>query len=1333
MSFAMWLYAGNTIAVGARFWTFGIGLQSGSAIPTNTYLEYTGSNSIEFGYGSVSAASVSVFNTWACSGALTLSSYHHVVITVSASGTTTVYVDGAVKTCTQTISPTLGATGIPYGNYTESFFGKSTQVNPSISPPAISMQLNSFSIYYEVLTAAAVNTLYTATVAGVQAGGCSAAPSMTTSFSLAYIGKDFTSTPSYFANGAVTDFQIYNLDMLKGTDSCGPAPPPAPPTPPRPPPMPPSPPPPPFPPAAPQTVSTVSFTLQVHNASFTDLTFGKRTALALAVQSVVSAPTNDVTVLSITDGGTDIANYPTILVGYEVGATSVTVAALTTSVSSNFPSTSGCAASVLTTFNTANSNAFASYIRDVTRVPTTPAVATSSPEPVAAYPGEALTLQLQGVNSVEFGEAAQRAFGASISAFLSPSAVGVFVTGAATPPNATNAVNIGILLTGATASAAATTLLAGLPSPGPYTLAGQTNTALLAAVQAYGLPEASSVILEGTSPVAVVSDTTFAASANSYSGTLIVDATLDAIGVAVVQSAIQKTLGVSTALLGFGPYNATATSIGLAFTTLGGAEGLSSSRSELITAAQTAGLPQVNNIAIHPLSPATGYTVYEPATSAVTTADVVGFSVSVTGIASLPTQAQVDAVIAGIARALGLANTTSLYQSGLASGSSANNFWLGLVYAGSQSFTLLPAATLTDVQGSGVPQTTAVSLLGTSTYAGLPVNGAYQAPGATVTAQLQGLMATDFGETQQRAFAAAVASVLGVTSSTVQMPYAGAGAGGVAEVGFGAPGAAVDADILAVVPSGTGARAALLEAIQKAGLPQVTAVLTSSANVAPLQALTTTNASLWNNNSVDVTIEVKEVGLTAATLTSAEKTALVAAICKVVGLSESLASVLSVSDTTGGIFLGMGFSSNSSILSKFGTSFGSGALLLVNNGGFPQVTSIAATSAPLVSAAQGTQDASKNTFVTMTFPTSVSPLTSAPVQLAIVAAAANATGVPNCCSIFEVNGDALTMAVFGVSAEDVALDCRAATIVGTTSYGGTFTPALQWAGFPAATDVTITANVPSIPASTYNYGVVQTMMIDGLKLADFGTIAQLAFLADTCLSAGFEPGCVSITGVNATSAGIELGLLFGSQNETALPTIQAALRAALDEQAASTTGTRSRCSTRRRDALPPAPRLPRKSATRRRLVSATCSVDSRCRCSSGVAASRRGPPQRARWQPRRAYRSAPPAPQAAHNAPALRATPSICHCRGSRAGVFATARNARRRRVRVSAPGRGALRCHAARRCAAPTRGSRCARHPLLLLPSALAWKAACAPQRFMNLRAHEATALRSAARLPAR
>ena len=388
VSFATWLYVGSTIATGARFFTFGQGMQNGSAVPFNVYAEYAGSDGLEFGLGEITSGGVAVFNTLTCTSVLTLNAYNHVVLVLTATGSSSVYVNGALKTCSASVNPALGSIGVPYGNYSTSFFGKTTQTAAS---PSMEMQLASFSMYYESLTQAAVTTLYTATTAGQVAGGCNPAPSFTTSFNLAYLGRDFvTSSPSYFSNGAFGDVQIYNLDLIKGTDSCGPAPPPLPPLPPRPPPMPPSPPPPPFPPASPQTAAAVSFTLQVHNASFEELSYAKRLALASAVQTLLAAPTNDVTVLSITDGGTDLANYPTLLVGYSVGATTVTAAALTGSVSSNFPSTTGASASVLAAFNTAESAVFAGGVRDVTRMAGTPTVATSSPEPSAAFPGKGL-------------------------------------------------------------------------------------------------------------------------------------------------------------------------------------------------------------------------------------------------------------------------------------------------------------------------------------------------------------------------------------------------------------------------------------------------------------------------------------------------------------------------------------------------------------------------------------------------------------------------------------------------------------------------------------------------------------------------------------------------------------------------------------------------------------------------------------------------------------------------------------------------------------------------------------------------------------------------------
>ena len=141
----------------------------------------------------------------------------------------------------------------------------------------------------------------------------------------------------------------------------------------------------------------------------------------------------------------------------------------------------------------------------------------------------------------------------------------------------------------------------------------------------------------------------------------------------------------------------------------------------------------------------------------------------------------------------------------------------------------------------------------------------------------------------------------------------------------------------------------------------------------------------------------------------------------------------------------------------------------------------------------------------------------------------------------------------------------------------------------------------------------------------------------------------------------------------------------------------------------------------------------RCSCSSGVAASRRGPPQRARWQPRRAYRSAPPAPQAAHNAPALHATPPICHC----VGLACLPLRATRADGACVFPRPGVARCAATRQGVALLRreaaGAHATRCSLLFCQVPSPGEQPARRSASCTCARHEATAIRSAARLPAR
>jgi hypothetical protein len=1146
VSFATWILPGASIATAARFFTFGQGVQTGLEIPYYAYLEFAAPAGLEFGYGSVNAAGTGAFNSVLCAGALPTGAYHHIAVTVSSTGIIQVYVDGSLKTCVLTNQ--LGAVGIQYGNYSASYFGKTTATAAS---PEISMQMSTSQIYYDVLTPTAVATLF-ADATAVLAGGCAAAPSFTTAFSLNFLGKDFTaSAPDYF-DGAFQDFQIYNLDMDKGTDTCGPAPPPAPPPPPMPPPSPPPPPQPPMPPAAPSTSSTATMTLRIHGAAFASMTYARRAAVALAVQTLLGAAPEQVSTISVADGGLDLNNDQTILVG--VGITlspALTAAAVQTSVSTDFPSTGPCPSAVLTAFNAANAAAFGASVKDVTRVPTTPVLAVGATEPTGAVPGVAITLEVVGFAS-DFAASAQRSFAAAVQAFLASSgaaAAAVFVTGTG-PGSSAQATQVGLLLSGVGGAAAAATLLNDMPSPGPFTLSGQENTALIAAVQSYGLPELTSVTAVSVAPTPAVVDAVSTLATTSYSGDIIVNAVLDSLGVALVQAALAKELSASVTVLGFGPFNATATSIGVSFATLAAADGLESVRPAILTVIQQTGLPQITVVETSPTAPSTGFSTFQPATAYVPTDAVVAFTVSVSGIAAPPTSAQVAAVVAGLGRSFGLTDTTALYVTGLADGSSATNFLIGVAYAAAASapaITALPASALADVQGAGLPQTTAVSLTGV-VYDGAALSMVYAAPGATVTVALQNITLAQFGAAQQRAFAAAVAAVIGVApTSGVQLTYVGATATGAVQVGFGAAGANIGASLAAVVPSGTGTRAALLTAVKNAGLPMVSAILTASAVVAPLQSVSAALPASWGNNTVSAVFHVSGVGIALASLTAAEKTAFTSCVCQALGVAESSAYVLSYGSITGGIAIGFSFGAVGLTVANVLAFPSAHATALATAGGFPQVSAITLFGAPLASVAQGTANSLANTILTLSMPSGVAPLTDIPVQRAVIAAMANATGIADCCAIVEANALQMTMVVFGASSTVVNRAIKTSINVGPTVVGGTFTPALVAAGFVQVTaDADIVSIIDGIAEGSYIYGAIHTITVEGLTQAQFTPLAQYVFLASVCASAGLEPGCATISGTNftATATGvgeIQMGLLFGTNTEAELPALIAAV------------------------------------------------------------------------------------------------------------------------------------------------------------------------------------------------
>jgi hypothetical protein len=664
---------------------------------------------------------------------------------IAASGTATVYLDDTVQSCT---TSTSFAGGIPYANYTLAYFGTSTQTTNA----AIAMTLYSFQMYYSILSAAAITSISTNTTCA------NPAVTFTTNFTLNYIGKDFlTSSPAFFG-GQILDFQVYNLDMYKGTDSCAPNPPPMPPLPPMPPPLPPAPPPPPFPTAAPSTSPIVSFELMIHNITFPSFGWQQRSLASQAIQTVLPTATF-VSITTVVNGPSDVSNYETVIVGVVLTMSNTTLIPIA------FPMISPAPNSTIALFSSLKAT-------DVTLMG---GISTQT-SITNTFPGAAVTLGVTGMAMIEFSIAAQRAFASSVGAFLNASCD---VTGVVDAGGVPGLLQVG--MTTNTTNLAA--LLAALPSPAP---GGITNLQLINKVNTVGLPKIQSVTLV-QAPITISSATPI----GPLCITVNVPLVLDYVGIQLIQSQFSSTYGQSFVVTGYS-FTPSSTNIGLCF----------SSHINFPAPAWAgpfAGLPQVANVTLNANSPAEGYTANTASAVAnwTTAPYVQGFTVVVTANSPLATNTTAS-IVSAVARAMGQNTSEAFEQFSVAQGANSSQLQIGIGTTISS-----PAnVSLAYVQAAGLPQVTSIVLLGPASSSAL-----FSAPstsGSSLTLDVTaGVILPGLG---QRLFAAAAASAYGVSSSAVQITYVSGNT-----IGYVIP------NIMNIVSY----IEALLTSIQKTGMPNV--------------------------------------------------------------------------------------------------------------------------------------------------------------------------------------------------------------------------------------------------------------------------------------------------------------------------------------------------------------------------------------------------------------------------------------------------------------------------------------------------------------------------------
>lgn len=1192
ISVSTWVQVNDASVDGARVWDFGSGPGvAGGFGPgddaTYNYLYLAIDSSIyglAAGYGYYDAAStsavqpyISVANVFAPS---TLGTYTHIVATFDALGVFSIYVNGTIAG--SRLNSLSVNSPVPYRKRTTAYIGNS-QYNDLKTVELTNVFFNGsvadIGIYFETLNATTIAALY--------AGDLSMCSSYTETIT-------FSNLTMTLANGNMGDLQIYNYNLVGGTDSCAPAPPPLPPSPPQPP-SPPTPPPPPnAPPAVGLYDDIVAGTLKIymdvaslyHVSSFG---FQELVWSATALTTMIGLPLTPLApyclINGFEDAGVDSIGQPLALVGFTCKSSStMSIADISNVLNLKIPALSASkTSSVVELWNSIGFNGAITQIEFVNGL--FQSVSKLAPFPAAATTVLAQT-SLYGANAVaEFDTNAQRAIAAAITSVLglNSATAGVVVTGVSLGP-VPYTVGVGIVVYETTldlAVQAVDVLNNALPSP----LNDVYNLELIEAVQAAGLPFVTGITsyaneiasIQALTPIAynfnfITVQATVSMLASNFlsSFNLFGDAGLggafgDALGISAGSVVVSGVSPSYTALKVLQPYTVL---IGLCFISNIKEQGLTNANSmsqkiasgtTIKTGVNEAGFPQITALSMAPGG--TLQTVF-PTVQSTTAFPAIATTIQFQAYFGITSTLALDeqyALVGWLYRLMSVPNSVYVANSNKIeyindANVNATVINVGFIITpssvanGSRAVNLLntfkTGTTATFV--NGLPQIKSYTVLGASLsqYDAVVTFGR---PSSSVTivvtsSQSDADFLSSFDESHRRAFEAGLAAACGTVPSAVSTSIPILTNDGM-RMSVGVIGVTAGNTLVAIAPktsSNTG-NANFVKQVQSFGLPHITGLNTING---ASTVLFTDSAFMNYQYGYSFTLTVNGIQDDAQ-----ERTALVAAVAGALGVgstyvymnSYAATVVANVSISTIGFTVSTASVLEAKSLYIQPTSVASFQTNIMNSlktGGAPGITaiSVVGTAPPLAAGSPSAQNAAITSSVTVIYSANVpdTVFNALPVQIALVSAIISRYNLPNDCCDFL---DAVNTTVAGNSIVSLSIGSNVSSVITNIkqSFMTTSTSFFGTYGLPGITMTPTNALLYQEPTARYDFAVVQTFsfLTPNNQTATWTTGFSFGLLAQLCASLGAGAGCAGLTGADVSASGARVGVVFPAQTQTA--------------------------------------------------------------------------------------------------------------------------------------------------------------------------------------------------------
>lgn len=1064
----------------------------------------TASNGVRLGFGTSTLAGARTEQTLVVPNAFIVGTWTHLSALFLANNTIAAFINGTRAGVTTTTS------ALQYANFTTPYVGKSQISTDGQFVGAIA----SFSVYLQQLPSSYASAYSSGCPAFIETNGFSAfvlGADAGTTVLAPNISSDGTTGVGFV--GQISDFQLYNYDLLKGTGSCAPAPPPRPPMPPSPPPPPRPPPSPPNPPSFSAIDAVVSATIQVHIAAGNSLnamkwTWGLQTRFQADIAYLFNVSSAlDVLVTDAVDGGTDDNGLVLINVGTVVrdplGAAHVASLFRTSKTVLGLPAS--------TTY--LNANGFAGAVASASYAGPN----SLSTLPGSAFPSAATSIVLNGtsIDKFDFSDAKALAGAIGLATGFNSGAT-FYVTGVYPYYDAflrayvPTKIVVGIAAWNANATGAIDTMLTLLPSPSKKNR--YEHTQLINAVSLNGLPAINRVDLYENydQPLTAFNESLayeFATVNVLVDGLNVSDFTNSDIVAAEFSAVVAKVLDASSAavgVLGAKRVNDTETLVGLSLSSNradSAAEVLtrfeSKTSDEFVRRLAFSGLPEITRVALqHPTYLREAVKQPPPAEFVV----ALTYTVTTSGYNPAPGLGAFGALISDLGGDLSIPET-EMAEIGFKI-VSATQFKLGVAIklstlaAANAAVTAIRARNATKAV-VGLPQVTSTVL--SNVCVGKPTDlSTFTPPGGSVTLKLTQSSAVPFLEFQRRAFVAAVANFFNVTSDRVSVADVSYTATQVT-LGLAVPGTAPAALLAAMSDSTAPENTQFVTAIAAFGFPHITKVTT--ANNQPGDALLMKPFSTIGDFYSAFNLQFNGI------VTPVQSYVVAAAVAKALGRPASTVAVtppdvvLERTTSLGVMFVSENAKEAGQLESYVLTqSFANSLDAFCADGG---LISVVVQKVSSVVPAVGKIDY-KGTGTLFTF--NLAGSVPAPFAYALLPNIAKVAKLSTtCCEVVNAN----------TSVVSVLVNSDTVTISGPT-----LAAAITANGIPQVKGLTERATFRVRPQpDQVTYGIVLELRMTVRNARSvFNAVEDAAFLAVLCASLQRAPGCAGITGASSTLA-----------------------------------------------------------------------------------------------------------------------------------------------------------------------------------------------------------------------